>query len=247
MHHLILVSTVLTGILLSPPVKCQASGNPGPLGPWAQTLAVSAAGNDVLARDGFTSGSAVTPNRSRTLHQVGTRDNGAMLAMTSSARNRRSAREFYGVVPPRVGRTPTPRGTPRVQDLSPIGTGALLHMDGYYHVVSCQMHVACNLGTPNTRCTCENEFNAFGERRCALPKARITHRSQSRWGILSLFCVGVALPPLEDSNYDLQARCSIFGREEVKYRVYVTKEDVGKQNGDPADTTIRYRACLEPA
>ncbi|CAH1241679.1 Hypp6389 [Branchiostoma lanceolatum] len=245
MHHLLLLSTVLTGILLSPPVKCQASSNPGPFGPWVQTLAVNTAGNDVLVQErraGFTSGSVEMTNRSRTLHQVETRDKGAML-VTSPVR--RSARQLYGA--PRVGRTPTPRGTPRVQDLAPIGTGALLHMDGYYHVVSCQMHVACNLGTPNTRCTCENEFNSFGERRCALPKARITHRSQSRWGILSLFCVGVALPPLEDSNYDLQARCSIFGREEVKYRVYVTKEDVGKQNGDAKDTTIRYRACLEPA
>ncbi|CAH1241497.1 Hypp6369 [Branchiostoma lanceolatum] len=119
-------------------------------------------------------------------------------------------------------------------------------IDEFLHVITCQMDVACNLGMPNTACSCDDVVNEFGEKKCILPKARITHRSKTTKGIMALFCVGVSLPPMDDgSNYDLQTKCNILGADDVKYRVYVTKEDIIPEIPDE-EALIKYKACLEP-
>ncbi|KAI8495643.1 hypothetical protein Bbelb_266150 [Branchiostoma belcheri] len=104
-------------------------------------------------------------------------------------------------------------------------------IDEFLHVITCQMDVACNLGMPNTVCSCDDVVNEFGEKKCILPKARITHRSKTTKGIMALFCVGVSLPPMDDgSNYDLQTKCNILGFIMTTTRILL---DPPAQNSTP--------------
>ncbi|KAI8489838.1 hypothetical protein Bbelb_324680 [Branchiostoma belcheri] len=113
------------------------------------------------------------------------------------------------------------------------------------HIVSCQMDVACNPNDPLAKCTCKNQIEAFGEARCIIPKARVSHISMANSGKMNVFCVGVTLtPPDSDSDYEMQTRCKYYGGNNEKYKVYVTK----KVELDELSATekVRYRACLEP-
>ncbi|XP_035696514.1 uncharacterized protein LOC118429974 [Branchiostoma floridae] len=120
-----------------------------------------------------------------------------------------------------------------------------VNMENFLHVVSCQMDVACNLGTPHTMCQCERNMQIGSN--CILPKARITHKSSTDRGVVTSFCVGVALPPMMDgrSKYDMQTRCKFWGRDDVQYRVHVTKR-LETSNHSPFERKVKYTACLKP-
>ncbi|KAI8488603.1 hypothetical protein Bbelb_336320 [Branchiostoma belcheri] len=120
-----------------------------------------------------------------------------------------------------------------------------VNMENFLHVVSCQMDVACNLGTPHTMCQCERNMQIGSN--CILPKARITHKSSTDRGVVTSFCVGVALPPMMDgrSKYDMQTRCKFWGRDDVQYKVHVTKRLVTSSQS-PFERKVKYTACLKP-
>ncbi|CAH1240080.1 uncharacterized protein [Branchiostoma lanceolatum] len=112
------------------------------------------------------------------------------------------------------------------------------------HVVSCQMDVACDPDDPGGHCTCPKDLETFGEAKCIIPKARISHISMSNSGPVKIFCVGVTLNSEEsDIIYDMHTRCKYLGGNNVKYRVYITKT---VETSDTNEDKVKYRACLEP-
>ncbi|XP_078662359.1 uncharacterized protein LOC144906181 [Branchiostoma floridae x Branchiostoma belcheri] len=130
------------------------------------------------------------------------------------------------------------------------GIKRVIKLDRYAHVVSCQINVACNLGSPNRRCKCRpnnrqkpgTESNAS----CVFPKARVTHRSLTKKGLLTSFCFGVSLPALgRRYKYDMRTKCTFYGRPNVTYKVYVSKAVKGSARSKKG-RTVRYKACLRP-
>ncbi|XP_035700246.1 uncharacterized protein LOC118432744 [Branchiostoma floridae] len=130
------------------------------------------------------------------------------------------------------------------------GIRRVIKLDRYAHVVSCQINVACNLGRPNRRCKCRpNNRQRPGvgsTTSCVFPKARVTHRSLTKKGLLSSFCFGVSLPALgRRYKYDMRTKCSFYGRPNVTYKVYVSKAVKGSAKSKKG-RTVRYKACLRP-
>ncbi|CAH1241232.1 Hypp6335 [Branchiostoma lanceolatum] len=115
-----------------------------------------------------------------------------------------------------------------------------------FQVITCIINVTCNMGTPNSECTCVNDLDAFGQPKCTLPKARITHKSKVTIVPMNLFCAGVALPLVDDkTHYDVHASCSIFAPQDVSYKVNFIKED-GERDVKTGGLILKYKACLEP-
>ncbi|XP_035658767.1 uncharacterized protein LOC118403969 [Branchiostoma floridae] len=115
-----------------------------------------------------------------------------------------------------------------------------------FQVITCIINVTCNMGTPNSECTCVNDLDAFGQPKCTLPKARITHKSKVTIVPMNLFCAGVALPLVDDkTHYDVHASCSIFAPQDVSYKVNFIKED-GERDLKTGGLILKYKACLEP-
>ncbi|KAI8495601.1 PREDICTED: uncharacterized protein LOC109462324 [Branchiostoma belcheri] len=115
-----------------------------------------------------------------------------------------------------------------------------------FQVITCIINVTCNMGTPNSECTCVNDLDAFGQPKCTLPKARITHKSKVTIVPMNLFCAGVALPLVDDkTQYDVHASCSIFAPQDVSYKVNFIKEDL-ERDVKTGGLILKYKACLEP-
>ncbi|KAI8497070.1 hypothetical protein Bbelb_250190 [Branchiostoma belcheri] len=123
------------------------------------------------------------------------------------------------------------------------GIKRVIKLDRYAHVVSCQINVACNLGSPNRRCKCRpnnrqkpgTESNAS----CVFPKARVTHRSLTKKGLLTSFCFGVSLPALgRRYKYDMRTKCTFYGRPNVTYKVYVSKAVKGSARSKKGRTSL---------
>ncbi|XP_035690137.1 uncharacterized protein LOC118425434 [Branchiostoma floridae] len=114
-------------------------------------------------------------------------------------------------------------------------------VDTTFRSLSCDVTVWCKGGKENS-CSCGEDRL----RTCALPMARITHKSWAQYDPMTLFCVGVELASAQNgTNYELLTRCKTRGVGKVKYRVYVKREDKNAALNE-AQPTVRYRACLEP-
>ncbi|KAI8488489.1 hypothetical protein Bbelb_338010 [Branchiostoma belcheri] len=116
---------------------------------------------------------------------------------------------------------------------------------GKLHVVSCKMDITCDPADPTGLCNCDNEVHEYGESRCVIPKARISHISRTDGRRLNLFCVGLSLDIKEaDGSNELQAECQLLGGDnDVQYRVFVTKNiEFDEKEGE----RVKFRACLEP-